>query len=180
MFKILALIIAVFVTGVLSEVYAQQPSAQAQTLAASLDKNKYKKKEKKNISIEIYIDIKNEPAVKSPGEYSGIYETDGYRLDLQAGTDGSATGGGYETSGWDNEPKRNFTLKDARIDGALLSGTKVFDDSSSERFEAVFVNSSVLSGKNAETIESRDTSFGVGFVQTGKDWTNRVFLPVRR
>ena len=80
MLKIIALIIAVFVAGISSEVYAQEPSAQAQTLAASLDKNKYKKKEKKNISIEIYIDIKNDPAVKSPGEYSGIYETDGYRL----------------------------------------------------------------------------------------------------
>ena len=60
----------------------------------------------------------------------------------------------------------------------MLTGTKVFADGSADKFEAVFVNRTVLSGKNAETIESRDTSFGVGFVQTGKDWTNRVFLPV--
>ena len=60
MLKIIALIIAVFVTGLSCEVYSQDAGARAQTLAAALDKNKYKKKEKHNIKIEIYIDIKNE------------------------------------------------------------------------------------------------------------------------
>lgn len=180
MLKILALIIAVFVTGLSCEVYSQDAGARAQTLAAALDKNKYKKKEKHNIKIEIYIDIKNEPAVKGkPADYSGSYgaKDNGCKIDLKVAADGSASGSGYDSINWnDASQKAKFTLQNARVDGAMLAGTKVYDDGRTEAFEAVFANRTVTTGKNAETIESRDTSFGLGFIQTHKDWTNRVFL----
>jgi hypothetical protein len=179
MFKIIALIIAVFVTGLSCEVYSQDTGARAQTLAAALDKNKYKKKEKHNIKIEIYIDIKNELAVKdNPAEYSGSYggEDNGYKLDLKVAADGTASGSGYDSVNWNDASKAKFTLQKARVDGALLAGTKVYDDGRSEAFEAVFANRTVTTGQNAETINSRDTCFGLGFIQTHKDWTNRAFL----
>jgi hypothetical protein len=180
MLKILALIIAVFVTGLSCEVYAQDAGARTQTLVAALDKTKYKKKEKHNISIEIYIDIKNEAVVKSnPADFSGSYGAgdNGYKLDLKVDSDGSASGSGYDSVNWDDgSPKMKFTLKDARVDGALLAGTKVFENGRTEAFEAVFANRTVSTGKNADSINSRDTCFGLGFIQIHKDWTNRAFL----
>lgn len=179
MLKVLALIIVIFVTGLACHVHAQDAGGRAQALAAALDKNKYKKKEKHNISIEIYIDIKNEVVVKSnPADYTGSYGgNDGYKLDLRVAANGAAEGSGYDTIGFEDKwPKRNFTLRDARVEGALLTGTKVYEDGRNETFEAVFANRTVATGKNAETIHSRDTCFGIGFIQTNKDWTNRAFL----
>ncbi len=162
------------------EVSAQ--SDRAQTLAAALDKTKYKKKEKKNISVEIYADVKNTPAVKAnPAEYSGSYRADNdeYRIELQVTADGAATGSGHDSLYSESEQRVAFTLLDAKVDGAVLKGTKVFSDGRAEPFEAVFVNRSSAVGKNATEIEERKTAFGLGFVQTNKSWTNRIFLESR-
>jgi len=45
-----------------------------------------------------------------------------------------------------------------------------------ESLEAVFVNRTVVVGKNANEIKSRHTSFGLGFIQTNRDSSSRVFL----
>lgn len=178
MFKLLTLIIAIFLTGLSCQIYAQNAAPQAQVLAAALDKTKYKKKEKKDIKIEIYINIKNQPVIKSnQAEYSGVYASDGYTLELKIAADGSAEGSGYDAANWTaNSPKLVFTLKDARVAGGVLTATKVFDSGSTERLEAVFVNRTVSSGTNAGNIEESKTTFGLGFVQSAKDWQNRVFL----
>lgn len=180
MSRILA-VAAVMLCFVLSgHVLAQADRAQG--LAAALDKTKYKKKEKKNISVEVYAEVKNTPAVKaSPAEYSGAYASDdgGYSLDLRVAADGSAEGSGHDSLYADNQQRADFTLKEARIDGAVLRGTKVFTDGRSEPFEAVFVTRSIATGKNANEIDERKTAFGLGFIQTNKSWTNRVFLGSR-
>jgi hypothetical protein len=184
MLRISLLIAVVFFVGLSCEVYAQDAGSRATELAAALDKNKYKKKEKANISIEIYIDIKNEPAVREdPSAYSGRYDAGDYQLNLNVGRDGSATGEGYDTIGVDAR-RVSFTLSDARVQGALLTGTKNYNGGQSEKFEAVFANRTVSTGKNANQIESRDTMFGLGFLQAGnskgaESWTNRVFLEKR-
>lgn len=178
MFRILTLLIALFVVGLSSHVQAQDAGPEAQALAAALDKNKYKKKEKHNISIEIYIDIKNVPVVKSAADYSGTYETEyDYRLDLKVAADGSAEGSGYDAIrvGEDSAKKR-FTLKGGRVDGAVLSATKVFENGETEKFKAVFAERTVSTGKNVNSIATRDVTFGLGFVQKHEDWSNRVFL----
>ena len=90
MFKLSVLIVLVVFIGLAGQTLAQDAGQRTQDLVASLDKTKYKKKEKANISIEIYVDIKNEAAVRSnPAEYSGVYDTDGYRLELRADKNGS-------------------------------------------------------------------------------------------
>jgi hypothetical protein len=182
MFKLSLLAVILFCIGLSTAVRAQDISQRTQELVAALDKTKYKKKEKKNISIEIYIDVRNEPVVKNnPGEYSGVYlsEESGYRLDIQVAANGSVTGDGYDTANWQNSDRANFTLKDARIEGALLTGTKVFDNGTSEKLEALFTNRTISSGKNPNEISNRDTSFGIGFIQTNGSSTNRVFLERR-
>src|SRR5688500_409102 len=162
-------------------VQAQAPDATA--LAAALDKNKYKKKDKvKNgvdLSVEVYVDIKNEPAVRQPSAYSGRYadEYGGFSLDLKVAADGTAEASGVDTINGDPQGSRiSFTLKNARVTGAVLTADKVFANGQTERLEAVFVNRTTLNGKNANQIESRETQFGLGFIQANGKWTNRVFL----
>jgi len=182
MFRIFVLAAIVFCVLSTGAVYAQEAGPQAQQLAAALDKTKYKKKEKRNISIEIYIDVKNEPVVRSAAEYSGFYQSDGddYALQINVSANGAATGSGHDTINIGEGQKVSFTLKDARVDGAVLTGTKVFDNGTSEKFEAVFVNRTVSAGQNPNSISTHDTSYGLGFIQTNGTWTNRVFLEFNR
>ena len=179
MSKFAVLILFVFCFVLSGEIYAQDAAARTDALVAALAKTKYKKKEKKNISIEIYIDIRSEAVVKNnPVEYSGVYVSDGYRLDLRVNSNGSAEGSGYDLIGGVSS-KRNFTLRDARVEGALLTATKVYEGGAAEPFEAVFNNRTVTTGKNPNQIENRETIYGLGFIQNRAEWTNRVFLELK-
>lgn len=184
MFRKVVLAVCIGVIGLVGgvQVYGQD----AGTLAAALNKNKYKKKEKSKkgvtVSVEVYVDIKNDPVVKQPAEYSGRYadEIGGFNLDLSVAADGRAEGSGVDTiNGGSNGNKMSYTLKNARVQGAVLTADKVFADGTSQRLEAVFVNQTIVLGKNAQTIESRNTVFGLGFVQKNAEWTNRVFLAAK-
>lgn len=184
MFRKIVLVMCIAAIGLVGGVEAF--GQDAATLAAALDKNKYKKKDKSkngvSVSVEVYIDIKNEALVKQPAEYSGQYrdEFGGFSLDLKVAADGTAEGSGADTVNGDPQANKvAYSLKNARVLGAVLTADKVFADGPSERLEAVFVNRTTLSGKNADNIDSRNTSFGLGFVQKNKDWTNRVFLTVK-
>ncbi|HUR99848.1 MAG TPA: hypothetical protein VMZ26_17415 [Pyrinomonadaceae bacterium] len=179
MFRISLLFAVVLFVGLSCEVYAQDAGQRTRELVTALDKTKYKKKEKANISIEVYVDIKNEAAVREdPTAYSGNYGSEEYRMTLSVAKDGSVTGDGYDVVG-ENMRRMNFTLRDARIQGALLTGTKVYEGGSPQPFEGVFTNRTVSTGKNVNQIDSRETLFGFGFIQTNGSWTNRVFLERR-
>jgi hypothetical protein len=168
-------------------VYAQDAGARTSALVASLDKTKYKKKEKKNISIEVYVSVTNEAVIRDAYDYGGNYasEEGDYSLTLHVERGGAASGNGRDAI---NDRRMSFTLKDASISGALLSGTKVYENGEQQKFEAVFVNRTVATGKNENEITSRDTKFGMGFIQKGEwsdkegqhtDRTRRVFLERR-
>ena len=183
--KSLVVAIALFVLATVS-VRAQDAGSRARELAAALDKTKYKKKEKPMVTVEFYIDIKNEAVVRDAASYAGNYasEDSEYNLSLQV-NGGTVSGTGRD---WRNENRLSFTLKDAFISGALLTGTKVYDNGEQQKFEAVFVNRTVSNGKNANEITSQDTKFGLGFIQEVSNndsqkgtqtWTNRVFLERR-
>lgn len=176
MFRITLLIAIAFCILFTSGIYAQDVGQRTRDLVASLDKTKYKKKTKRDITVEVYVDIKNEAAVRArPNEYSGVYESDGYRLALTVGRDGSATGEGYDTLGVDAK-RMNYSLRDARIEGALLTATKVYENGGSEPLEAVFVNRTAKAGTNPEMITANVTEFGIGWVQKNDNWTSRMFL----
>jgi hypothetical protein len=208
MFKMLAMLSVLLSVGLVGSLSAQDAAQKTRDLVAALDKTKYKKKEKANFSIEVFVDVKNEAAIKTdPSEYSGRYEADGYRLLLAAAKDGSVTGAGFD-SFVNVEKTQDYRLKDARINGALLTGTKIYDNGTEQPFEAVFVNRTSRAGSNPKTIANESTQFGIGFIQYGsaaiaqcdpdkaaksddknaslaemvnKDaaWTNRVFLERR-
>jgi hypothetical protein len=176
----ISLLIAVMFVGLSFEVYAQDAGQRTRDIITALDKTKYKKKEKANVSIEIYIDIKNEAVVREDASaYSGNYGSEDFRMTLNVAKDGSVTGEGYDMIGGENAHRMNFTLRDARIQGALLTGTKVYEGGAPQSFEGVFTNRTVSTGKNVNQIDSRETVFGFGFIQTNNSWTNRIFLEKR-
>lgn len=155
-------------------------TSKTQELTASLDKTKYKKKEKKDFVIEIYVDIKNEAIVKAVADYAGVYESGGedYRVELNV-SGGKIEGSGYDFN-FENENsgkpgRQKFTLRDVRIEGALLTATRVYENGETRKLEAVFVNRTAVQGKNPNEIESRVTSFGLGFIDENSMFTNKVF-----
>jgi len=176
MLKTLLAAAFLFCVGLTFSANAQTAGERAQTLATALDKTKHKKKEKKDISIEIYIEIKNETAVRQdPSEYSGLYAAGGYKLYLRVAKDGSATGTGSDNL-QDRGNQIGYTLRDARVQGALLTATKVYENGETQSFQAVFVNRTTSSGTKPDNITGREASFGLGFIQNAGAWTNRVFL----
>jgi hypothetical protein len=160
-------------------------TAKTQELVASLDKTKYKKKEKKDFVVEVYVDIKNEAVVKNNvADYAGVYESEGsdYRIELKI-SGGKVEGSGFDFN-FENEnlgkpSKRAFTLRDARIEGALLTATRVYENGETRKLEAVFVNRTSVHGKNPNEIEARTTSFGLGFVDENSMFTNKVFCELK-
>jgi hypothetical protein len=116
---------------------AQQPLSSAsvqtrtQAITASFKKNKHVVKEKRGVRMEKYKRVESEPVVKANREdYSGAYDVPemGFALQLRVNRDGRVEGTGYETVGPDLSIRRSFSLRNGRIDGALLTATQVYAD----------------------------------------------------
>ena len=88
-------------------------------------------------------------------DYSGAYEVSelGYVINVRVGSDGRVQANGYDKT-------RAFTLENARIDGALLTAAKVYQDGATEKFEGVFLN---RTDRNSPT-DPGVTIFGLGVV----------------
>jgi len=119
-------------------IISQQSSSQTKVreVAAAFTRNKHVVKEKFGVRVEKYKDIRSEPAVKSNiREYAGVYEAQdvGYVINVQVGNDGR-----IEASGSDKS--RAFRFENAKIEGALLTASKVYADGAKEKFEGVFLN----------------------------------------
>ncbi len=130
-------VVMVLIVSCGAYVASQQFSRQtrARELAASC--SKHKDVEKKGIRK--YKDVQSEPSIKpNSGDYSGRYEVSdlGFVINIQVGSDGSVQASGYETS---QQSSRTFKLENARIDQALLVGTKVYQDGTTQKFEGVFL-----------------------------------------
>lgn len=112
--------------------------SRAHEIAAAFTKHKYVVKESHGVRREKYKDVRSEPTVRpNVRDFAGAYEVAelGYELTVQIGDDGTVRASG---SDGDAESRR-FELEDAKIQGALLTGTKVYHNGTSERFEAVFL-----------------------------------------
>lgn len=131
--------------------------ARAQAIAAAFTKHKSVAKESHGVRREKYKDVRSEPVVKQNiSDYSGVYEVAelSYVLRIQVGADGRVHANGHDGG----EGSRSFELQDARIEGALLTGTKVYPDASTERFEGVFM---MRTERNSPT-DTGHTTFGLG------------------
>ncbi len=137
--------------------------ARAQSIAAIFSKTKHVTKAKYGIVRDKYKEIRSEPATTSnPQIYSGRYEVAGmgFMLRLTIAVDGTVTGTGSDPLADRLDIHRNFTLRNARIEGALLSATKDYGNGTSEQFEGVFLNSTSFESPTGKGVKT----FGIGVV----------------
>lgn len=163
--------------GLVGTIKAQDTGRRAQELVAALDKTKVKSKEKRGFKVEVYVDVKNEAVIKpTVSDYSGTYtdENDMHRLLLNVANDGRALGSGYDDQ--DEGKRQNFTLQDARIEGALITGTKAYANGSTQKFEAVFTNRRVRAGETEKNATETEAAFGLGYIEAFEKTTSRMFL----
>ena len=144
---------------------SQESSNQTRTqeIVASFSKEKHKIKEKNGVRSEKYKKVLSEPVVKQNiRDYSGVYEVSdlGYRIDLQAGSDGSVKATGSEPANGDTRQARRFRLEGANITGAMLTATKVYEDGATEKFEGVFINRTAFNSPTDNGV----SAFGLGVV----------------
>jgi hypothetical protein len=135
--------------------YARQ---RTQEIVAFFNKSKHVVKERHGVRVEKFKEIRSEPVIRNgAADYAGTYETDsGYALRIAVGGDGRLEASGTEPS--PRQQSLKFTLKDAKIEGALLTGLKVYEDGTTEKFEGVFIN---LTERDSPT-ESGVRTFGLG------------------
>ena len=149
-FVVIVLLIACGVSAV------SQQLSRVQEITASFNKQKHVVKEKNGVRREKYKDVRSESVTKpNIADYSGVYEvTDlGFVINIQVGSDGRVQANG-------NERGRTFRLENARIEGPLLTASKVYQDGATEKFEGVFLN---RTDRNSPT-DPGVTIFGLGVV----------------
>ena len=160
-FFVAALAAGVCVTAlaVASAAGVQDAGVRARELAAHFSKAKHKVKEKRGVRLEVFLEMRAEPAPRADAAgHTGVYESSpDYKLDLRVAPDGIAVGRGTEPG---PDGTRAFTLRDAKVSGAVLTGTKVYDDGREERLEGVFA---ALSVRRSPT-DTGETFQGLGVV----------------
>jgi hypothetical protein len=139
----------------------QQSSSQsrAQQVAAAFTKQKHLVAEKHWVRKEKYKDVRSEPIVKQDiTEYSGVYEVPdlGDVINLRIGSDGRIQADGHDS----DQSSRTFVLENGKIEGAVLTATKVYGDGETERFEGVFMTRT----ERTSPIDPGITTSGLGVV----------------
>ena len=147
-------------------------SASAETrtraIAASFNKSKHVVKKKRGVRLEKYKEVRSEPMVKANlQDYSGSYEVAdmGFAIRLRVDRNGNAEGTGYEPAGPDMSIRRSFTLRNGKIDGALLTATQVYANGAQNRLEGAFMKRTSFDSPTDKGF----TTFGLGVI--GKDFT---------
>ena len=163
--NILVCLFVLLLTAGLTQSFAQAPDfkIRTQTIVASFNKKKHVVKEKYGVRKERYKEIRCEPAIKQDiKDYSGTYEVFdlGYSINLQVASNGKIEASGYEPATLNSTSGRQFTLKDAKIEGALLTATKVYSDGTVEKFEGVFINRTEFNSPTDNGV----STFGLGVV----------------
>jgi hypothetical protein len=137
------------------------PQTKAQAIAVSFNKFKNVSKEKHGVKKEKYLRVQSDPVAKAnPEDYSGTYEVGdfGFALHLRVDRSGRVEGDGYEPLTTDRTVRRSFGLKNGRIEGALLTATKVYANGKAETFEGVFMNRTSYESPTDKGV----TRFGLG------------------
>jgi hypothetical protein len=142
---------------------AQTRESRSRTavIVASFNKSKHSIRERHGVRVEKYKEVRSVPVVpSSPSAFSGAYEVPdfGASLRLQIDNNGGVSGTGTEPLGGGSSVMRQFTIRDAHLDGALVIGRKVYGDGSSSRLEGVFINRTSFDSPT----DKGTTTFGLG------------------
>ena len=130
---------------------------RATEIAESFSKTKYKKKDKRGMTMSLYVEVRALPAIKPIAAYAGRYEADfGYALTLTVGADGTLTGNGSD--------RGTFTLRNERVQDAVLTATKVYANGETEPLSGAFLTRTVREGTAPGRVRSESSAFGLGVV----------------
>ncbi len=148
------------------EASAQVPAAaKAQSIAAQFNKSKHVSKTRHGTTREKYREIRSVPAIRAtPASYSGVYEVDGldFAMTLSVNRNGKVEGSGWAPLPARDDVRQTYTLRNARMNGALLIGTKVYGDGTTQPLEAVFLD---MTSFDSPT-DKGTTTFGLGVLET--------------
>jgi hypothetical protein len=144
---------------------SQEADTQKRTeeIVVSFNKQKHVVKEKNGVRSEKYKKVVSESVIKpNVTDYSGVYEVSdlGYLINIQVGSDGSVKATGSEPSNDGTGRARTFRLEGAKITSAMLSGTKVYSDGATAKFEGVFINRTTFNSPTDRGV----SAFGLGVV----------------
>jgi hypothetical protein len=162
--SVVAALTVLFVAGRVSSqtlASASDPQTKTKAIVASFNKFKHLKKEKFGITKEKYLRVESNPVVKAnPEDYSGTYEIPdlGFAMHLRVDHSGNVEGDGYEPLTPDPAVRRAFTLRNGKIEGALLTATKVYAGGHTEKLEGVFINRTSFESPTDKGF----TTFGLG------------------
>ncbi|HEY3257690.1 MAG TPA: hypothetical protein VGJ64_02450 [Gemmatimonadaceae bacterium] len=136
---------------------------RTRAIVASFNKSKHAVKERHGVRVEKYKEIRSEPVIKKNArDYAGSYEVPdlGFSLELRVDANGNLAVTGYDPVDGDASVIRQFVLRNPRIDGALLTATKVYENGATEPFEGVFINRTSFDSPTDRGV----TTFGLGVV----------------
>jgi hypothetical protein len=147
---------------------AQGSSVQARTQAivASFNKSKHKVKDRQGVRMEKYKKVVSTPAIRNARDYAGSYEVEdwGLSLDLRVDANGNVSANGHERMDMDSPVWRQFTLRNAKIQGALLTATKVYANGATEPFDGAFINRTSFESPTDKGL----TKFGLGVIRSSR------------
>jgi hypothetical protein len=134
-------------------------------ILASFNKTKHEAREKFGVRKEKYKQIHSEAVVRPALlDYVGVYKVPDWGYTIQiARIDGDVTVIGSEPQDG-SHAQRRFRLADVSLSGALLAGTKVYEDGEKATFEGVFINMTDTEGVSPNEVSHRATTFGLGVV----------------
>lgn len=153
-------------------------SQRTTELAALFSKNKHVVKEKRGVRMEKYKKVVAKPVIAAnPATYSGTYRdlSFDFVLRLRVAGNGNVEGSGEDPIDSDAQVSRRFALVDGKIQGALLTATKLFPNGRRERIEGVFIERTSFDSPSDRGV----TVFGLGVVskpmQIGGNDIDRLF-----
>jgi hypothetical protein len=181
--SIIALFVGLWLIPVSALSQESDNQKRTQEIVAYFNKEKHRVKEKFGVRKEKYKKVVSEPVIKpNLKDYSGDYEMEGlgFLIDIQVANDGKVTTTGAEPVNGDNRQARRFRLEGARITGAMLTGTKVYEDGATEKFEGVFINRTDFDS----TTDKGVSAFGLGVVGNPREFAgvtlDRLFYQLKQ
>ena len=162
--SIKAVILVAGLAGTALPAHAQTPAqSRVREITELFNKKKHSKKTKNGVTVEKYREVRSEPMIlPNFSAYSGEYFVDGSEmsLSLSVGPDGTVAGSGTEQYPERTDVRRTFKLRNARIESALLTGTKVYGNGSTEPLEGLFMRLSSFDNPNDKGV----SRIGLGMV----------------
>jgi hypothetical protein len=139
-------------------------SSKADTILRAFNKRKHVVKEKFGVRVEKFKEVRSVPVVMNDiRAYAGVYTVPDLRfsLTLHVDTAGKVSGTGLDRAPADWGAWRAFTLRAARIEGALLTASKVYEDGRIEPLEGLFIRRTELTSPS----DPGKSSLGLGVLQ---------------